>query len=196
MLSKEASSTIFWDLWYDSTVTYTDACGNIVNTIMTNRHSSLKNIPLTLYSKWLRKGYERVMCERWVGDWTGTATYWSPVPLSLAALLSRSAGLLNLVLTATNCNNWLQTNWTCLSHWVISLFDTHLVPMSVASAPNSTRPQLRLYPDIFDRIHLFLDWRLGRRSICYTTRNWMQVSRAIGEFENSKILIIKKYTTQ
>ena len=54
-----------------------------------------KNIPLTLYSKWLRKGYERVMCERWVGDWTKTATYWPPVPPSLAELLSRSAGLLN-----------------------------------------------------------------------------------------------------
>ena len=63
------------------------------------------------------------MCERWVGDWTKTATCWPPVPLSLAAFLSHSAGLLNrgpwgpssllgLVLTASNCNNWLQTNWT------------------------------------------------------------------------------------
>ena len=54
-----------------------------------------KNIPLILNSKWSRKGYERVTCERWVGDWTETATYWPPVPLSLAALLYRSAGLLN-----------------------------------------------------------------------------------------------------
>ena len=38
--------------------------------IMTSEHTSLENIPLTLYSKWLRKGYERVMCDRWVGDWT------------------------------------------------------------------------------------------------------------------------------
>ena len=37
---------------------------------------------------------ERVMGERWVGDRTKTATYWPPVPPSLAALLSRSAGLL------------------------------------------------------------------------------------------------------
>ena len=35
------------------------------------------------------------MCERWDGDWTKTATYWPPIPPSLAALLSRSAGLLN-----------------------------------------------------------------------------------------------------
>ena len=41
------------------------------------------------------KGLRKVMCERWVGDWTKTATYWPPVPLSLAALLSRSAELLN-----------------------------------------------------------------------------------------------------
>ena len=76
-----------------------------------------KNIPLTLYLKLFRKCYERVMCERWVGDWTETATYWPALPPSLVALLSRSAGLLNrraweLVLTASNCNSWLQTNWT------------------------------------------------------------------------------------
>ena len=35
------------------------------------------------------------MCKRWVGDWTNSATYWPPVPLSLGALLSRSAWLLN-----------------------------------------------------------------------------------------------------
>ena len=72
----------------------------------------------------VRKGYERVMCERWVVDWTNTATYWPLALLAIAALLSHPAGLLNrgpwgpssllgLVLTASNCNNWLQTpNWT------------------------------------------------------------------------------------
>ena len=38
--------------------------------------------------------------------------------------------------------------------------------MSVAFAPNSNRPRSRLYLDIFDRMHLFLVWRLCRRSIC------------------------------
>ena len=68
----------------------------------------------------VRKGYERVMCERWVGDWTKTATYWPTDLLAIAALLSHPAGLLNrgprgpssllgLVLTASNCSNWLQT---------------------------------------------------------------------------------------
>ena len=45
----------------DQQFTYT--CGNIFNTIKTSRYSSLeKYTPLTLF--------ERVVCERWVGDWT------------------------------------------------------------------------------------------------------------------------------
>ena len=46
-------------------------------------------------SHFIRNCCERVMCERWVGDWIETTTYWPPVPLSFAALLYRSAGLLN-----------------------------------------------------------------------------------------------------
>ena len=53
----------------------------------------------------------------------GTATYWPPALLAIAALLSHPAGQLNrgpwgpssllgLVLTASNCNNRLQTNGT------------------------------------------------------------------------------------
>ena len=130
-------------------------------------------------SHFIWKGYERVMCERWVGDWPKTATYWLPVLLSFAALLSRSAGLLNrgpedpalcweLVRTASNCNNWLQTKVNLVSHRVMSLFDVHLLLMGVTSSPNVTRPQSRLCSDIFDRMHLFLDRLVGRRSIFYT----------------------------
>ena len=32
--------------------------------------------------------------------------------------------------------------------------DTHLLFVGVKSAPNSTRPHSRLYPDIFDRMQL------------------------------------------
>ena len=104
---------------------YTYTSRNIINTIMTNEYASLeKYTSHTLFemvAKELRKGYVRVMCERWVGGWTETATYWPPVPLSLAALLSRSAGLLKpegpalcreLILTASNCNKLTSTNWT------------------------------------------------------------------------------------
>ena len=114
------------------------------------------------------------MCERWVGDRTKAATIWPPVPPSLAALLSRSVGLLNrrpwgpsslldLVLTASNCNNWLQTpNWLELpvapGYIIVS---RPPVSVSIASAPNSTRPQSRLSPDIFDRMHqLFIQVHL------------------------------------
>ena len=45
-------------------------------------------------SHFIRKGCERVMRERWVGDLTD-GTYWPKIPLSLAALISRFAGLLN-----------------------------------------------------------------------------------------------------
>ena len=58
-------------------------------------------------SHFIQKGYERVMCKSWVGDWTKTATYWPPVPLFLAALLSRSAGLLN-----RGPEGWFSLPWT------------------------------------------------------------------------------------
>ena len=141
-------------------------------------------------SHFIRNGCERVakgLCGRDQLENEQTATYWPTVPLSLAALLSRSAGLLNqgswgpialcwlqILSTASYIQlDWLQTHWTYLWPRVISLFDFHLLPVSVASAPNSTHPQSRLYTDIFDRMHLFLDWRLDRRSICY---NWRRSS--------------------
>ena len=57
---------------------------------MTNEHSSLENytshILFEMVAKGLRKGELEIK---------QTATYWPPVPLSLAVLLSHSAGLLN-----------------------------------------------------------------------------------------------------
>ena len=106
-------------------------------------HFFRKNIPLTLYSKGLQKGYV------WEVSWrlNKDRNIWPPVPPSLAALLSRPAGLLNprpwglssllgLVLTASNCNNWLQTNWTScrtgLDHCLTTtcfLWASHLHPI-------------------------------------------------------------------
>ena len=58
---------------------------------MTNKHTSLeKYTSLTLCER-VAKG----LCVRGELATEETATYWTPVPLSLAALLSRSAGLLN-----------------------------------------------------------------------------------------------------
>ena len=118
------------------------------------------------------------LCVRGELETEQTATYWPQVPLNIAALLSHSARLLNRGLWGSkpSAGSWFSlprtatrtpTNWLRLWHWVISLFDIHLLPVGVTIAPNSTRPRSRLYLDIFDRMHLFLDWRLGRRSIFY-----------------------------
>ena len=41
------------------------------STIMTNEHTSLERYTShTFFSKGLRKACERLICERWVGDWT------------------------------------------------------------------------------------------------------------------------------
>ena len=104
------------------------------STIMTNEHISFKKYTShTLFervAKRLRKGCERVVCERWVGYWTD-CNILTPVPLTIAALLSHSAGLLNrgstwaaqpggalcweLVLTALNCNSNFNCNWLPLT---------------------------------------------------------------------------------
>ena len=61
------------------------------STIMTNEHTSLeKYTSHTLFER-VVKG----LCVRGVFETEKTATYWPPVPLTIAALLSHSAGLLN-----------------------------------------------------------------------------------------------------
>ena len=131
-------------------------------------------------SHFIRNDCERVakgLCVRGELETEQTTTYWPPVPLPLTAFLSRYVGLHNrgswgpialcwvLVLSTTSSLqlDWLQTNRICLSHPIIQLFDFHLLLVGVTSTPNPIRSQSRLYPDMFDRMHLFLDWRLGRR---------------------------------
>ena len=75
------------------------------------------------------------------------------------------AGSLYSILSPTRLT---LTHLNCLSHRVISLFNTNLLLVGVTFAPNSTRPQSRLYPDIFAWMPLFYDWQLGRRSTCYS----------------------------
>ena len=61
------------------------------NTIITNEDTSLEKYTSHTLFEIVAKG----LCARGELVTEKTATYWSPVPLSLAALLSRSAGLLN-----------------------------------------------------------------------------------------------------
>ena len=104
-------------------VTYT--CGNIINNNDERTHFFRK----IYLSHFIRKGYERVakgLCMRGELETEQTATYWPPVPLSLAALLSHSAGCSiggpegpalcwELVLTALNCNSNFNCNWLQLT---------------------------------------------------------------------------------
>ena len=156
---------------------------------MTNKHTSLEKYTSHTLCESVTKG----LCVRGELKTEQTATYRPQVPLTMAALLSHSAGRLNrgswrpkpsagswfsLPRTATRTS----TAWLELWHRVISLFDIHQLPVDVAIAPNSTRLQSRLYLDIFDRMHLFLDWRLARRSICYTGPLWKKWKKQFGSY--------------
>ena len=73
---------------------YTCTCGNKINNNDERTHFFRK----IYLSHFIRKGCERVakrLCVRGELETGETATYWPQVPLSFAALLSRSAGLLN-----------------------------------------------------------------------------------------------------
>ena len=127
------------------------------------------------------------LCVRGELETEQTAAYWPQVTLTIAALLPHSAGQLNrgpedpsplseacshclelqleLQLTQAVCGTWL---YNCLSstcflwasqlHWIQPVH------------------KLRCYPDIFDRMHLFLDWQLGRGPICYIWTNCLSSS--------------------
>ena len=58
---------------------------------MTNEHTSIEKYTSHTLFEIVAKG----LCVRGELDTEQTATYWPPIPLSLAAFLSRSAGLLN-----------------------------------------------------------------------------------------------------
>ena len=157
--------------------TYTTIHGNIVNTIKTNGHSSSEKYTSHTLFEMVAKG----LCVRGKLETEQTATYWPPVPLSLAALLSRSAGLLNrgswepialcwvLVLSTASylqLTDFSQLNLSVAPGYIIVWSPpafcgrhicTHFHPSTV-----------KVIPDIFDRMHMFLDRRLGWRSICYT----------------------------
>ena len=172
MIDKQTWFFLFFPSNIHHTIYYTFAKCNIL--ICMQKHSQHNNDERTQLLKkhtshFIRKGCKRVICERWVGDWTKTATYWPPALLARAALLSHPAGLLNrgpwepssllgLVFTASNCNNWLQT--LISNQLELPIAPGYIIvwrkpaSVSVASALNSTRPQSRLSPDIFDRMHL------------------------------------------
>ena len=128
------------------------------------------------------KGYERVMCKKWVGDWKKTATYWPQALLAIAALLSRSAGLLNrgpwgpspLLKTGSHCLELQQLTPNSKLHELPVAPGYIIVWHPLASCKRHICTEFNLSTvkviptDLFGRMHLFLDRRLGQRAICYT----------------------------
>ena len=162
---------------------------------MRNEHTSLgKYTSHTLFSKGLWKGWCWYV---WEVSWrrnrlphidpqvplyysrTSSSFCWaaqpgvteSPSPLSGATAsgpqlrleleqwlqLELNSAWLEHQLTQTVCGTWL---YNCLTSTSI-LWASHLHRIQPVH-------RSRWYSDIFDRMHLFLDWRLGRRSICYS----------------------------
>ena len=139
---------------------YTYTCGNIVNTIMTNEHTSLeKTYLLHFIWKWLRKGY------MWGVSWrlnkdcniltpSSSATSSTSFSFSLAAQpgaqraaspqsgADSHAGILSSKL-------WLQLTELLVTQGYIIVWRP-----PASCAPNSTRLQSRLSLDIFDQMHL------------------------------------------
>ena len=125
---------------------------------MTNEHTSLeKYTSHTLFervAKGLEKGCERVVCERWVGDWTdcniltpsssdyGSTSFsfcWAAQPgvLRVQALCWE---LVSLPRTATRTpTNWHQITRTVCGIGLYNCLNIHLLLVDVAFAPNSTR---------------------------------------------------------
>ena len=133
-----------------------------------------------------------VMCERWDRDGerdchiltpsssdhssTSSSFCWAAQPGSLRA----QALCLELVLTprasylqleqqlqlqlSTSDSNWTQT--VC-GTWLYNCLTSNCFLW--ASHLHRIQPvhRSRWNSDIFDRMHLFLDWRLGQRSVCY-----------------------------
>ena len=152
---------------------------------MTNEHTSLEKQTSHTLCERVAKG----LSVRGEMETEQTATYWPPIPLSLAAILfsfcwAAQPGVLRaqtlcweLVLTASNCNSNFNCNWPQLTRTVCGtrLYNC-LTPTCFPCVSQLHRIQSihrsRLYLDVFDRMHPFLDWRLGRRSICYISMNF------------------------
>ena len=133
------------------------------STIIINEHFFRK----IYLSHFMRKGY---VCE---ASWSlNRLQHVVPKFLTIATLLSHSTELLNRGSWGPkpSVRSWFSLPQAATRTPTVApgyIIDTHLLPVGVAISSNLTRPRLRLYLDISDRIHMFLDWRLGRRSICY-----------------------------
>ena len=187
--------------WYNYTYTYT--CGNIINNNDEQTHFFRKIYLSHFFLERVVKGFMMVICERWVGDGERLPHIDPKFLCIIAALLPHSAGLLNRgpegpsplsgagshcgilsptatvtrTVTATRtptlpASNSNSTQTVC-GTWLYNCLTPTCFPW--ASHLHRIQPvhRSRWYSDIFDRIHLFLDWRLGRRSICHNLASYI-----------------------
>ena len=147
---------------------------------MTKEHPSLeKYTSHTLFER-----FAKGLCVRGELGTEQTATYWPPsssvfssTSFSFYWQLNRGSwgpkptagSWFSLPRTATRTSTaWLQlTRTVCGTGLYDYLTSTCFL---WASHLHWIQPvhRSRLYLDVFDRMHLFLDWQLGRRSICYS----------------------------
>ena len=152
------------------------------------RTQFFRKIYLSLYSKGLRKGYERVIV--WEVSWrlNKTATYWPPALLAVAVLLSRSDGLFNRepggpasVGSGSHSSNWntdfklwSPTNWLPVAPGLYNYLsstcflwrhNSHSIqPIDSQGIPPISSTGCTCY---LHRCISQLTARPGRRSICY-----------------------------
>ena len=130
----------------------------------------------------MRKGWWW-LCVRGELETEQTSTYWPQVPLTIAELLPHSAGLLNLgpegqsPLSGAGSHSVGNCDWDWTATLTPTQFELPVAPgfIIVWHPPTSRGHRMctEFNPsagqdDIFDRMHLFLDWRLGRGPICYS----------------------------
>ena len=140
----------------------------------------------TLFERVAKGLWKGCVCERWVGDWTDcnilTPSSSDYSSTSFLILLGCSTGgpegpafCWELVLTASNCNSNFNCNWHQLTQLSVApgyIIVWHLPASCERRICIEFNPStLRLYLDIFDRMHSFLDWQLDRRSKCNITSN-------------------------
>ena len=142
---------------------------------MTNEHTSLEKYTSHTLC-------ERVVCERWVGDWTdcniltpSSSVYSSTSFLILLGCPTGGPDGPSLLLGAGSQCLELQLELrpqltpTMAPGYIIVWHPTASCRRRICTEFNPSTCQ----GDIFDRMRLFLDWRLGRSSICYTcSRDW------------------------
>ena len=138
---------------------YTYTCRNIVNTIMTNEHTSLEQYT----SHFIRKGYVWEVSWRlnkdcniltpsfFVFSSISFSFCWAAQPVALRAQVSAGSGSHCLELQQTDSNSKLLELPVAPGYIIVW---RPPASVSLTSAPNSTCPQSRLSPDIFTRMHL------------------------------------------